>query len=96
MLKPLHFNATTLSFAWVKNVYSLGVTKGTNSGFLYTGLYDSPTSPLLSVHKSPTFTPFIHAFRTYLSTHVFTHFNLLYNHLYPQSTSPTIKKKKER
>ena len=96
MRKSLILSVNPLSFAWVKNVYSLGVTKGTNSGLLYTGNTYSPTYTLNSVHNYPTLTLFIHGFRTYLSTRVFAQINLLINHLYPQSTPPIIKNEKER
>jgi len=85
----------TTSFAWVKNVYSLGVTEGINSGFLYTTPLPVTTYTFNPVHNTPTFTRFIHAFTTYLSTRNFEYFNPLIHHLYPQSTAPINKKKKK-
>ena len=81
--------------AWVKNVYSLRIDSGVNSGyplFSYTG----PTRALPAIRVQVTsFTQVIVKFSSVLSTAKSTYFNLLNTHLYPVSTVPTIKKKKE-
>ena len=85
----------TMPTAWVKNVYSLRIDSGMNSGyplFSYTG----PLSVIAGVRgQVPSFTQLITQLSAVLSTVKNHIFNLLHSHLYPVSTAPTIKKKKE-
>ena len=89
-------NSTTpLSFAWVKNVYSLRIAKGIKSDNLYTDtrLAQQFTHPI--VHNSPLIRLFVPAFAPSLSTPKSSYFNLLNRRLYPQSTPPINMKKKK-
>ena len=85
----------TLSFAWVKNVYSLRTDGGTNGGVSYTGMGLATTYLLAPVHNSPSLARFIPLIYTQLSTAFFRKIPLLISWLYPQSTVPTIKRTKE-
>ena len=76
-------------FAWVKNVYSLGIVSGTTGAQLSTGLSLTGTYPLTTVYKSLVFLALVHQLKPYLSPSKISHFNLLIRHLYPQSTAPT-------
>lgn len=84
-----------LSTAWVKNVYSLrmdsGIARGETS-FSYT-----PPTPAFSRLwvQSPIFTHIPLRLSAVLPTLKNTYFHLLIHHLYPVSTAPIIKKKKE-
>jgi hypothetical protein len=85
----------TVSFAWVKNVYSLRTDSGMNSG--YTQLsYTPPTRAHLPIRvQLPSFTQVATMLSAALST-LKTQFKpLLITDLYIVSTVPTIKKKKE-
>ena len=88
MLKQLTFVTSPLLFTWVKNVYSLGTQTGTTSAQLPTAHAHSDTYSHMAVHKSPVVQTFIHRFKTYLSPSKKGNFNLLNDHLYPQSTAP--------
>ena len=89
------FSTTSLSFAWVKNVYSLRTVRGIKSGLLYTDslLTQQFTNP--TVHNSPLIRLFVLAFAPLLSTTKISVFNLLFRRLYPQSTPPINMKKKK-
>jgi len=91
---PKHFPIFTLT-AWVKNVYSLRIARGTNGDKL-------PTDSLLTqqITHSPVHNPqliplLVQVFTPQLSTPKITYFNLLYRRLYPQSTPPINMKKKK-
>ena len=88
MPKQLAIHTTSLLFAWVKNVYSLGTVKGTNGAQLHTGTVREYTYPLTPVHKSPVMRRLVHQLNAYLSPSKITYFNPLYSHLYPLSTAP--------
>ena len=79
----------TAPFAWVKNVYSLGIVGGTTGAQLSTGLSLTGTYPLTTVYKSPVMLALVHQLKPHLSPPKISHFNLLIRHLYPQSTAPT-------
>ena len=85
-----------LSFAWVKNVYSLRIARGTNSDKLPTPPLSTRTFTYQPVHKSPVVLRFVQAFTPLFSTLKIPSLYLLYIPLYPQSTPPINKKKKER
>lgn len=80
---------------WVKNVHNLRIAPWTSgvrfSPILNNSLHITPQHS----HNSLFIRPIIPAFYPLLSTSFLTHFNLLYDRLYTQSTAPTIKKKKE-
>ena len=87
---------TSLSQAWVKNVYSLCVEGVTTSVQSYTG-------SLLTMLKAtwvrvqPTgYTQTMDSFTPGSYTANFGNFNLLNVHLYTLSTAPTIKKNKKK
>jgi hypothetical protein len=84
-----------LTFAWVKNVYSLRTDSGMNGGYTplsYTALTKAQTLTRVQV---PSFTQVYSMLSTVLST-LKSHIQpLLIADLYPVSTAPTIKKKKE-
>jgi len=85
----------TTPYTWVKNVYSLRM----NSGVLCGQNLVSYTPPALATTRlwvqTLTFTQVSTNFSAVLST-VFSAIQPLLNyHLYPVSTAPTIKKKKE-
>jgi hypothetical protein len=82
--------------AWVKNVYSLRTSDGTTGVLLSTGSWQSNNEHLTPVHNSPVIRSLVHQFITYLSTAKIPIFNLLYSHLYPQSTTPINKRNKEK
>ena len=87
--------STTLSPAWVKNVYSLcvdGVLKGVYS---YTGTNFNYTNPVVGRVQNPLFTHSLDSFTPTLYTRIFTSLSLLTTGLYTQSTPPTIIKKKK-
>ena len=88
MLKQLAYVTSPALFTWVKNVYSLGIAKGTNGAQLPTGLPHTDTYLLTPVHKSPVIQRLMHQFKTYLSPSKISHFNPLNSHLYPLSTVP--------
>ena len=83
-----------LSFAWVKNVYSLRKLQGITSGNLYTGLSQNPTYPQVPVHKPLNLSLVVPGFYPQLSTAFFANLPPLIRHLYTQSTVPTIKRMK--
>jgi len=85
----------TLSFAWVKNVYSLGITDGITSGLLYTGVFESTTNPHSPVHKYVVIPTFIPSFYARLSTLFLSLLTDTVVGLYTVSTVPIIKTKKE-
>jgi len=83
------------TFAWVKNVYSLRIDSGMNSG--YTQLSYTPPIQAQTLIRAqlPSFTQVYSMLSTVLST-LKNHIQpLLIADLYPVSTAPTIKKKKE-
>jgi hypothetical protein len=86
----------SLPIAWVKNVYSLGIVKGIDSGLVYTAVpltahrfQNQSYNSLVLPNLIPTFSP-------QLSTLFLRNIPLLIAWLYPQSTGPTIKRTKER
>lgn len=83
-------------YNWVKNVYSLCVEYGYSRGLLYTVFYMQPpvqvfssVQPSVSPHLLASFTPGSY-------TAFLLHIPLLYSHLYPLSTVPTITKTNEK
>lgn len=80
----------------IKNVYSLRKETGKTSDELHTPhlLSQQFTSP--TVHNSPLTPLFILAFTPLFYTPKTSQSNLLSGHLYPQSTPPINKKKKEK
>jgi hypothetical protein len=81
---------------WVKNVYSLGIAGGINSGPLYTGSPLTAYQPQNWLYKPPVLLSLIPVFSPQLSTPFLQKIPLLIALLYPQSTVPTIKRTKER
>jgi len=80
---------------WVKNVYSLRTVQGISSDELHTGSHFVKQFTPSPVHNPQLILAFVQVFTSQLSTSKINHFNLLYRHLYPQSTPPINKKKKE-
>ena len=83
-------------YNWVKNVYSVCVSRGVNSGFLYTASPLTYTNTRSMSVQPQTFTHFVTSFAPALPTAFFAQFNLLNTHLYTLSTGPTITKTKEK
>ncbi|MDB5162010.1 MAG: hypothetical protein JWM52_518 [Candidatus Saccharibacteria bacterium] len=85
----------SLSTTWVKNVYSLGIVRGTKSVLL------SPTYGLVNdsgmrgVHNSHYYPLLFPVLTSRLSTLKNIILYPLISHLYPLSTAPIIKKKKK-
>jgi hypothetical protein len=79
-----------------KNVYNVRKQAGKTSDELHTPNLLTSQFTHLPVHNSPLTPLFVLAFAPQFYTPKITHFNLLINHLYPQSTAPINKKKKER
>lgn len=79
----------------IKNVHSLRKQVGKTSGMLRTPFILYRQFTTTRVHNRPIFTPFRHVFNTGFYTPENWQFNLLYRHLYPQSTPPINMKKKE-
>lgn len=90
-----NIHATSLSTAWVKNVYSLCVEGMVNSAQSYTLCLLSTINYLRARVQPTSFTHTMDSFTPALYTANFPYFNLLSTHLYTLSTAPTIKKKKE-
>ncbi len=87
--------SSTLSFAWVKNVYSLRKTSGIARGETIVS-YTPPTLALARLWvQVPSFTQVLAMFSAVLSTLNSVFQPLLIVDLYPVSTAPTMKKKKE-
>ena len=87
---------STLSTAWVKNVYNLGIQYGITRGLLSTPTRGQSLNPQLRAYK-PSFIPqLIPDVYPLSSTAIFPPFNLLIHLLSTVSTAPTIKKKKEK
>jgi len=81
---------------WVKNVYSLRIDQGTKGDNLYT---DHPLARFIAptTVDNPPVTPlFVPALAIQFSPSKISQLHLLYRQLYPQSTPPINKKKKER
>lgn len=80
---------------WVKNVHKLRTQRRETQGKVST----HPTLPTvitsLLVNKPQVIPSFVHGFYPQLFTATTTHYNPLISHLYPLSTEPTIKRKKE-
>ena len=93
------YEDTYLSFSpvenWIKNVYSLRVNDSTTSDQLYTTSLLTYQFEQPAVHNSPVTPLFVQAIASSLSTCETSLFNQLQSHLYPQSTPPINKKKKE-
>jgi hypothetical protein len=82
--------------AWVKNVYSLRIGGGLNSGYMQRS-YTALTYPTQQVRvQTPTFTQVSTMFSSALSTLKMNFQPLLIVDLYPVSTAPTIKRTKEK
>ncbi|MDB5163213.1 MAG: hypothetical protein JWO54_170 [Candidatus Saccharibacteria bacterium] len=84
-----------MPFAWVKNVYSLRTDSGMNSGYIkvsYTPLTSTYLPTRVQVLR---FTQLNSLLSAGLSTLKMSFQPLLITDLYPVSTVPTIKKKKE-
>lgn len=86
--------SNTLINAWVKNVYSLRIDGGLNSG----NIQNSYTATSLASNalwvQTPTFTQVSTMFSAVLSTLKMSLQPLLIANLYPVSTVPTIKRTK--
>jgi len=80
---------------WVKNVYSLRTVQGINSDKLHTGSHLMKQFAHSPVYNPQLILAFVQVFTSQLSTLKINYFNLLYRRLYPQSTPPINKKKKE-
>jgi len=81
---------------WIKNVYSLRIQSGITSEQLHTATHLSQQFTTTPVHN-PLLTPlFVQVFTPQLSPQKISNFNLLERRLYPQSTAPINKKKKEK
>lgn len=78
----------------IKNVYSLRTSQGTISDQLHTVPLLSGQFVGVAVYNSLITPLFIPVFATSFSTSKMSVFNLLYRHLYPQSTAPINKKNK--
>jgi len=85
----------TLLFAWVKNVYSLGIQTGITSVHSYTESLSLTHLPHQAVDKLSKLSRIVPAFPPQLSTYFLDKLPPLYNHLYPLSTEPIITKTKE-
>lgn len=84
-----------LPFTWVKNVYSLRMISGIDSGNTIVS-YTPPTLASIGLWvQTPIYTQLTTKFSAVLSTLNIPQLHLLIRHLYPVSTVPTIKKKKE-
>jgi hypothetical protein len=95
MRKHIANPAISASIAWVKNVYSLRIARGTNSDQL-------PTVSLLThqfihkaVHNYSLIPLLVQVFTPQLSTAISGNIHPLQTQLYPQSTAPINMKKKE-
>ncbi len=86
---------STLSPAWVKNVYSLRIDGGTDGEQTYTERAQNARVAAYPVHKHPTLSQLLHVLEPDLSTYISRQFNPLINHLYPLSTVPTTTETKE-
>jgi len=85
----------TVLFAWVQNVYSLRTDSGMNSGNTQLS-YTPPTQAQTVIRvQLPSFTQVSSMLSTVLSTLKNQIQPPLIADLYPVSTAPTIKKKKE-
>jgi hypothetical protein len=85
----------TIPTAWVKNVYSLRMNSGIERGNTQVS-YTPPTLAFTSMWvKAPSYTQVSTMFSSVLSTLKNAILPLLITDLYPVSTAPTIKKKKE-
>ena len=94
MRKYTYKRATSVSLAWVKNVYSLRTARGTNGVHLPTeGTLTYQFTHLL-VHNSPLIPLLVQVFTPRLSTAISSTLHPLHTQLYPQSTTPINKKKK--
>jgi len=81
---------------WIKNVYSQRTQTGITSEQLHTGSSLTHQFTFPTVHKSLLTPLFVLVVNTQFYTAKNHQFNLLYSHLYPQSTAPINMKKKER
>lgn len=80
---------------WVKNVHNLR-TEPWIIGARFSPILNNSLQPSHNHSNNSLFIRlFVPAFYPLLSTSFLTHFNLLYDRLYTQSTVPTIKKKKK-
>ena len=86
---------TTLSPAWVKNVYSLCVDSVLKSVYSYTDTNFNYTNHVVGRVQTPLFTHSLDSFTLTLYTPIFAPSSLLTTGLYTQSTPPTIIKKKK-
>ena len=94
------YQSTSLLFTPVdnriKNVYSLRTQTGTNSDHLPTPSLLTNQLSSSAVHKYRVTPLFVLAVTAQFYTQKNSYFNLLTSRLYPQSTAPINKKKKER
>lgn len=94
------YNATLpssqpLHQTWVKNVYSLWAKQVITCLHSYTPHIQKGTHSSTPYAKLPISSHVIRIFTPYLYTRILRRFNLLYEHLYTLSTTPTINKTKE-
>lgn len=86
----------TILTAWVKNVYTYGKLGGIKSVVLSPVSSISTHNTSLTVYNSPYLPTLIPVLSPHLSTQKNHVLDLLIHHLYPVSTAPIIKNKKER
>jgi len=80
---------------WIKNVYSLRTQPGKTSEQLHTPHLLTRQFTHSPVHNFQLTPLFVQVFTPRFYTRKITQFNLLNSQLYPQSTAPINKKKKE-
>jgi len=85
----------TLSQAWVKNVYSLGIQAGIKSVSLPTQVVSNGLLVRSTVHNYPTFPIVLPKILSFLSTLFLDNLPPLYRQLYPLSTEPITIRTKE-
>ncbi|MDB5179823.1 MAG: hypothetical protein JWN12_455 [Candidatus Saccharibacteria bacterium] len=81
---------------WIKNVYSLRTKTGTTSDELHTPNLFTHQFTFPTVHNSRLTPLFVQAFASPFYTAKISRYHPLDRQLYPQSTPPINKKKKEK
>jgi hypothetical protein len=81
---------------WIKNVYSLRIQTGTTSDELRTPSLLTHQFTFPAVHNSRLTPLFVQVFASQFYTPKKSEYHLLGRQLYPQSTPPINKKKKEK
>lgn len=85
----------TTFHAWVKNVHNLRIAQGETVGKVSTPARSFTHIHSLPVKKHSVIPSLVHGFYPQLFTVIFAKSPLLYTQLYPLSTPPIIKRKKE-